>query len=83
MWYWIVMVLLVAGCAALLGGTFANIKRNKAEAAGVRRGRSRSRRYDNDDDDDEEEDYEYEDDELSKYDEEIDYDAYDEYYDEN
>ena len=34
-------------------------------------------------DDDEEEDYEYEDDELSKYDEEIDYDAYDEYYDEN
>ena len=55
MWYWIVMVLLVGGCAALLGGTFANIKRNKAEAAGVRRGRSR-RRYDNDDDDDEEED---------------------------
>ena len=56
MWYWIVMVLLVAGCAALLGGTFANIKRNKAEAAGVRRGRSRSRGYDKDDDDDEEED---------------------------
>ena len=55
MWYWIVMVLLVAGCAALLGGTFANIKRNKAEAASVRRGKSR-RRYDNDDDDDEEED---------------------------
>lgn len=33
--------------------------------------------------DDEDEEYEYEDDELSKYDEEIDYDAYDEYYDEN
>lgn len=31
----------------------------------------------------EEDDYEYEDDDLSKYDEEIDYDAYDEYYDNN
>lgn len=54
MWYWIVMVLLVAGCAALLGGTFANIKRNKAEDAAGRRGRRR-RRYaadDNDEDDD-------------------------------
>ena len=29
MWYWIVMVLLVIGCAALLGGTFASIKKEE------------------------------------------------------
>lgn len=60
MWYWIVMVLLAAGCAALLGGTFASIKKNKAEPAGGRRGRSR--RYQDEDeddyDDDDEEEYE-------------------------
>ena len=58
MWYWIVMVLLVIGCAALLGGTFASIKKNKAEAAGGRR--RRSRRYPDEDEDDYDDDGEEE-----------------------
>ena len=58
MWYWIVMVLLVIGCVALLGGTFASIKKNKAEAAGGRR--RRSRRYPDEDEDDYDDDGEEE-----------------------
>ena len=37
MWYWIVVILLILGCAALLGGTFMTIKKNKAEDAMMRR----------------------------------------------
>ena len=33
MLYWIVLILLIIGIAALLGGTFVTIKKNKAEDA--------------------------------------------------
>lgn len=58
MWYWIVMVLLVLGCAALLGGTFMSIKKNKKnkpEQPKERRRRRRPEAQDSGDDGGEEE----------------------------
>ena len=59
MWYWIVMILLILGCAALLGGTFMTIKKNKAEDAMMRR-TGGHRRVSPDEEDDEEDAYQYE-----------------------
>lgn len=43
MWYWIVMFLLTAGCAAMLAGTFISIKKRKSQSAAARRrGRRRA-----------------------------------------
>ena len=65
MLYWIVLILLVLGIIALLGGTFATIKRNKAEDARLFRRKKGRRR-------DEEEDY-------GDYPEDDDYDDEDDY----
>lgn len=50
MLYWIVLILLILGIIAALGGTFLTIKKNKAEDARVLR-RRKGRRRDEDDDD--------------------------------
>ncbi len=46
MWYWIVMLILIGGSAAMLGVSFSSIKKNKAYAAEAGVGRSRRRRDD-------------------------------------
>lgn len=45
MWYWIVMVLLAAGCAAMLFASFSGIKKSKAELARTD-GKGRKKRRD-------------------------------------
>lgn len=55
MLYWIVLILLILGIIAVLGGTFATIKKNKAEDARLLR-RRKGRRGEEDDDYDEEDD---------------------------
>lgn len=55
MWYWIVMFVLIAGCAVMLAVSFNSIKKTKALAAetGGKRRRSRRDEYDEDDEYDE------------------------------
>ena len=77
MWYWIVMILLILGCAALLGGTFMTIKKNKAEDAMMRR-TGGHRRVSPDEEDDEEEDYDEDYDEEDDEEEEEDEEEYEE-----
>ena len=50
MLYWIVLILLILGIIAVLGGTFATIKKNKAEDARLLRRRKGRRRGEEDDD---------------------------------
>ncbi len=50
MLYWIILILLILGIIALLGGTFVTIKKNKAEDARLLR-RKKGRRRDEDDHD--------------------------------
>lgn len=60
MWYWILILVLVAGCIAMLGVSFASIKRNKMAAARAQGRRNSSRGYSDDDYyDDEDDDEEY------------------------
>ena len=49
MWYWLVMIVLIAGSAAMLAVSFGSIKKNKAlAAAGGGRRRVRRDEYDED-----------------------------------
>ena len=67
MLYWIVLILLIIGIAALLGGTFVTIKKNKAEDALLRRKKSRRRNEDDYDEDDyPDDDYDDEDDDYDE-----------------
>nr|WP_294492428.1 FHA domain-containing protein [uncultured Mediterraneibacter sp.] len=52
MWYWIVMIILIAGSAGMLAVSFDSIKKNKALAAAGIGGRSRGRKDDYDEEDD-------------------------------
>ena len=45
MWYWIIVALLVSGCAAMLFVSFSGIKQSKAELARAE-GRGRKKRRD-------------------------------------
>ncbi|WP_072524508.1 FHA domain-containing protein [Clostridium sp. Marseille-P3244] len=51
MWYWILIFVLAIGCIAMLGVSFASIKRDKEAAARYQTRRNESHRYDDDDDD--------------------------------
>ena len=42
--YWILMLLLTAGCAGLLAGSFASVKRRNAQRAALRRRGRRPRK---------------------------------------
>ena len=67
MLYWIVLILLIIGIAALLGGTFVTIKKNKAEDALLRRKKIRRRNEDDYDEDDyPDDDYDDEDDDYDE-----------------
>lgn len=67
MLYWIVLILLIIGIAALLGGTFVTIKKNKAEDALLRRKKSRRHNEDDYDEDDyPDDDYDDEDDDYDE-----------------
>ena len=57
--YWIVLSLLILGSRAVLGGTFATIKRNKAEDARLLRRKKGRRRDEEEDYDDYSEDNDY------------------------
>lgn len=59
MLYWIVLILLILGIIAVLGGTFATIKRNKAEDARLLRRKKGRRRDEEEDYDDYSEDNDY------------------------
>lgn len=61
MLYWIVLILLILGIIAVLGGTFATIKKNKAEDARLLRRRKGRRRGEEGDDGYPEEDDDYDD----------------------
>lgn len=56
MLYWVIMVVLIIGSAALLAGTFLSLKRNKAREDQVQEDRSGRRRRDDYADDDYDED---------------------------
>lgn len=63
MLYWIVLILLILGIIAVLGGTFVTIKKNKAEDVRLLRRKKGRRRDEEEDYDDYPEDDDYEDDE--------------------
>ena len=42
MWYWIAMILLIAGSAALLAGSYIRIKKQNSEIPGRRAARRRA-----------------------------------------
>ena len=50
MWYWIAMILLIAGSAALLAGSYIRIKKQNSEIPGRRAARRRADEYDDEDD---------------------------------
>ncbi len=62
MWYWIAMILLIAGSLALLAGSYIRIKKGDSEVPGKRASRRRARDYD------EEDEYDYDEPDDEDYD---------------
>ena len=67
MWYWIAMILLIAGSAALLAGSYLKIKQNNAEKVPQRRTGRRRARADYDDEDDSDYDRDEEEEERQRH----------------
>ena len=62
MWYWIAMILLIAGSLALLAGSYIRIKKGDSEVPGKRASRRKARDYD------EEDEYDYDEPDDEDYD---------------